>query len=50
MAICKVTVTEKSVPVQSVTLNETRLELVEGESAQLTATVLPENATNKNVT
>ncbi len=49
IAICLVNVTEKIIPVAGVTLNETKLELVEGESAQLTATVLPEDATNKNV-
>ena len=50
MAICKVTVIEKVIPVTSVSLDNDRLDLIEGESAQLTATVLPENATNKNVT
>ena len=45
---CKVTV--GSIPVQDVTLDKNKLEMVEGETAQLTATVLPENATNKNVT
>ena len=44
------TVNVKSVPVESVTLNKTSLSLTEGESAQLTATVMPENATNKAVT
>ena len=47
---CEVTVTEKIIHVTSVTLNKDKLELAEGETAQLTATVLPENATNKNVT
>jgi len=46
---CFIYVTAKT-PVIGVTLNETKLELVEGGAAQLTATVLPENATNKNVT
>ena len=50
MAICKVTVTEKIIPVTSVSLDNDRLNLIEGEAAQLTATVLPEDATNKNVT
>ncbi len=45
---CKVTV--GSIPVQDVTLDKDRLDLIEGEVAKLTATVLPENATNKNVT
>ena len=39
-----------NVPVESVSLDKTSLELTEGETAQLTATVLPDNATNKNVT
>jgi len=39
----------KDIPVTSVTLDRNELELVEGETDQLTATVLPENATNKNV-
>ena len=41
---------QQVVHVTGVTLNETKLELVEGGIAQLTATVLPENATNKKVT
>ena len=50
MAICKVTVIEKVIPVTSVSLDNDRLDLIEGEAAQLIATILPENATNKNVT
>ena len=38
-----------NVPVTSVTLDKTSLGLTEGETAQLNATVLPENATNRNV-
>ena len=38
------------VPVQSVGLNNSTLELSEGEGVQLTAHFNPENATNKNVT
>lgn len=41
---------EISVEVESVTLNKTELELVEEEHETLTATVLPENATDKTVT
>ena len=37
------------VPVQSISLSATHLSLKEGESATLTATVLPVNATNKNI-
>lgn len=38
------------VPVESVTLDKTELNLEEGASAQLIATVKPDEATNKNVT
>lgn len=38
------------VPVQNVTLNKSTLSLTEGSSETLTATVLPNNATNKTVT
>lgn len=38
-----------SIPVSSVSLDVTNVELTVGESKQLTATVLPENAANKNV-
>ena len=44
------TVNKATVSVTGVKLDKTTLSLVEGASAQLTATVLPENATNKNVT
>ena len=44
---CTVTVTQ---PVTGVTLDQTSLTLTEGETGTLTATVQPENATNKNVT
>lgn len=50
-AECSVTVNAAAtVPVTSVSLNKTSLELTEGETAQLNATVLPDNATNKKVT
>lgn len=39
-----------TVAVESVSLDQKTLTLAEGENAKLTATVLPENATNKNVT
>jgi len=48
-ATCTVTVSSNVVPVASVTLNKTELSLEEGESETLTATVLPENATDKTV-
>ena len=44
---CEVTVT---VPVTGVALDKTSLSLEVGDTAQLTATVKPDNATNKNVT
>ena len=47
-ATCDVIV-ESVVPVTSVELNKNELELAKGDSEQLTATVGPENATNKNV-
>ena len=50
-AECSVTVNAAAiVPVESVSLNKTSLELTEGETAQLNATMLPDNATNKKVT
>ena len=45
-AECEVVVT---VPVTGITLNKTTMELTEGDDVVLTATVLPEDATNKNV-
>lgn len=44
------TVQEKPVSVTGVTLDKTSLSLYEGDTVTLTATVMPENATNKNVT
>ena len=49
-ATCKVKVAKKTVTVSEVTLDKTSLELTEGEKANLTATVKPDNATNKKVT
>lgn len=51
-ATCEVTVedpTGASIPVESVSLNKTELSLAVGEQFQLIATVLPENASNKEV-
>ena len=48
-ASCAITVSANKIPVEGVTLDKTELELVEGESAQLTATVSPEDATDKSV-
>lgn len=49
-ASCKVLVSKKTVQVESIELRPSSLALVEGESEWLTATVLPENATDKTVT
>lgn len=46
-AECMVTVNERLV--ESVTIDETSIELIQGETQQLTAVVLPENADNKSV-
>jgi len=48
-ATCTVTVNSSVVPVSSVILNKTELSLEEGESETLTATVVPDNATDKTV-
>lgn len=47
---CTVKVTSDAVQVESVALNKTALALTVGGSETLTATILPENAANKNVT
>ena len=47
---CTVKVKEKTIPVTSVTLDCTTLTLLEGESAKLTATVKPDDATERRVT
>lgn len=49
-ATCKVTVTAAAVPVESIKLDKESLEMVEGAKATLTATVTPDNATDKTVT
>ncbi|MBQ8070492.1 MAG: Ig-like domain-containing protein [Bacteroidales bacterium] len=49
-ASCHLTVSKNVIPVVSITLDRTSLELKEGESATLTATVKPDNATDKTVT
>jgi uncharacterized protein YjdB len=48
-ATCAVTVTTSSVAVTGVTLNKTSASIIVGGSETLTATVLPSNATNQNV-
>ncbi len=47
-ATCALTVT--NVPVESVTLNQTELNMTEGSTATLSATVLPDDAMNKSLT
>jgi hypothetical protein len=45
----QVTVTRQAVPIAGITLNPTTVELLPGGTAQLAATVLPANATNKGI-
>lgn len=49
-ASCKVTVEKKVIAVESVEIDKTEIELVEGESFTLVATVKPDDATDKTVT
>lgn len=49
-ATCQVTVSKKAIAVVSVELNKTSIELIEGNSEMLIATVKPDDATDKNVT
>ena len=49
-ATCTVTVSEKVIAVTSIKLDKSTLSLTEGETAALTATVSPDNATDKTVT
>lgn len=49
-ATCTVTVTPRTISVESITLNKTELSLVKGATETLTATVLPTTATDKAVT
>ena len=48
-ATCMVTVNETTVLVSQIILNATTLEITQGDTFQLTATVLPSNATNKSL-
>ena len=50
MATCVVTVTAANVAVTGVSLNKTALTLNTGNTETLTATIMPANATNTNVT
>ncbi|MDE6580561.1 MAG: Ig-like domain-containing protein, partial [Ruminiclostridium sp.] len=49
-AQCKVTVTAKTIAVESITLDKTSAELIKGDTLELTATVKPDDATDKTVT
>lgn len=49
-ATCSVTVKSKVIQVTGVTLSKAELTLTEGDTQSLTATVSPENATDKSVT
>ncbi|MBP5506050.1 MAG: Ig-like domain-containing protein [Bacteroidales bacterium] len=49
-AVCKVTVAKLVIPVESVSLNKTVLDLTEGDTFDLVATIAPDNATDKSVT
>ncbi|MDE6553398.1 MAG: Ig-like domain-containing protein, partial [Muribaculaceae bacterium] len=49
-AKCEVTVNAKVIEVVSVTLDQTKLDLTEGDTATLTATVNPSDATDKTLT
>lgn len=49
-AYCAVTVIAASVPVKSISLNQSTLTIVEGYTDTLTATISPSNATNKTIT
>ena len=49
-ATCEVTVKAKVYPVESVSLDKASYEMTEGDTFTLTATVKPDNATNKNIT
>lgn len=48
-ASCQVTVNAKAIDVTSVTLSETSLTLIEGDSQTITATVNPSDATDKTI-
>ena len=49
-ATCEITVNAKVIPATNITLDKTTAELTEGEILTLTATVTPEDATDKTVT
>lgn len=47
--MCKITVVEKAIPVTSVSIDQSSVKLLEKDSIQLQASILPTNATNKAV-
>ena len=49
MASCSVVVEKDAIPVTSIELSQTSATIKKGDMLQLTATVKPENATNKNI-
>ncbi len=49
-ATCSITVQKNKIAVESITLNKTELSLVEGTSETLSATVKPDDATDKTIT
>lgn len=49
-AICEVRVSEKTYHVEQIILDKTNIELTEGEEVTLSATIIPDNAINKNIT
>ena len=48
-ATCALTVTKKVVPATDITLDKQTVEMVEGTTLQLTATIEPENATTTEI-
>ena len=48
-AICRIVVQEKTIPVESIVLSDTNLDMKAGQIVQLSATVYPEDATNKEL-
>lgn len=47
--ICEVTVLKPVIPVESISIDFKELELFPGNSFKITATIYPENATNRNI-
>ena len=49
-ATCKIVVTKKYVSVTGIALDKTKAEMAEGETLKLTATISPDDATDKTIT